>query len=113
MRLIAKHLQMPIWDKPASPCLSSRFPYGTAITNERLKQVDTVESFLYATGFRIFRARYYGDAVELELGKDELQKIQDESLKSGIRQTCLKAGFKEMSINPTEFRSGSLNTHLA
>lgn len=112
VRAVAKHLGLPIWNKPASPCLSSRFPYGTAITEERLKQVDAVESLLYQKGFKVFRARYFGETVKLELGAEEMQKIQEVSLKNLIEETCLKAGFKEMTIDSQGFKSGNLNQNI-
>ncbi|MDO8643823.1 MAG: ATP-dependent sacrificial sulfur transferase LarE [bacterium] len=112
VRKTAQALGLPIWDKPASPCLSSRFPYGTAIDAEKLEQVDRVESFLYTQGFRIFRARFYGEEVRLDLGEKETGFIQDKNIYQKVNETCLEAGFKKMTINPEGFRSGSLNTFL-
>ena len=67
MRALSRALGLPTWDKPQLACLSSRFPYGTEITPERLQRVDAFEDGLRALGFRQLRVRYHGDVARLEL----------------------------------------------
>ncbi len=72
IRRYSRELGLPTWDKPSSPCLSSRFPYGTEITLDRLKRIATCESFLKELRFREFRVRYHGDLARIEVAQAEL-----------------------------------------
>ena len=113
IRYLSKLLNLPTWDKPASACLSSRFPYGTEITSQRLDQVGRCEARLMTLGFRIFRARYHGDLVRLELGQNELERLyQDQTLRKQVNQACKEVGFKFVSIDLEGYRSGSANEAL-
>ena len=109
VRKLAQALGLPIWDKPASPCLSSRFPYGTTIDERKLKQVDTVESFLHANGLREFRARYFGEEVRLELGPEERRRFEEQGFRDSVAQLCRSAGFQTMTVDSDGIRSGRFN----
>src|SRR5262249_11546765 len=100
---------LPGHDKPASPCLASRFPYGTEITHGRLHQIEAAESVLRAAGFREFRVRYHGDTARLEIAREELARCDDEPLRRRLEERVRAAGFKTVQIARTGFRSGSLN----
>ena len=107
IRALSKQLGLPTWDKPQQPCLSSRIPYGTEVTAERLSQLARAEMALRQLGLREFRVRYHGEiarieVVEAELG--QLLRVRGEAV------AALKdAGFKFVSLDLEPFRSGRLN----
>ncbi len=96
-------------DKPAAPCLASRFPYGTAITHDRLRQVERAEETLRRLGFREFRVRFEGDAARLEIAADEIVRAIDPANRAAIAQGVRAAGFRRVVLDLDGFRSGSLN----
>jgi uncharacterized protein len=100
-------------DKPASPCLSSRFPYGTRITHEALEQVAAAESALRQRGFRDLRVRYLGATARVELASDEQARLADPVLRANVVDEIERLGFTAVEISPTPLRSGSLNDLLA
>ena len=75
IRILSKEMGLPTWDKPATACLSSRFPYGVEITPQRIRQVGQCEERLRMLGLRHFRARYHEELVRLELGQEELAAL--------------------------------------
>ena len=107
IRALSREIGLPVWDKPAAPCLSSRFPYGHEITPEKLKQVETGENFLKDLGFKIVRLRHFGTKARLELGRDEFVHVMDVSLRTQITEFILSLGFKTVVFEPYE--SGRLN----
>ncbi len=109
LRAISRALGLATWDKPASPCLSSRFPYGTAITLQRLRMVAVAEASLRALGFREVRVRFHDELARVEVGADELPRFADEALRAAAIGRVRDAGFREVTIDPRGFRSGSLN----
>ena len=112
IRELSQRSGLPTWEKPALPCLSSRFAYGTSISAERLSVVDQGEMILRDFGFRIFRVRYHGELVRLEFDSAELPKALNMTM-SNILLTRFKAlGFKYVTIDLEGYRSGSLNEVL-
>lgn len=112
IRCLSRDLGLPTWDKPSFACLSSRFPYGTRITEERLEKVGRGEDLLIELGFRQFRVRYHGDTVRIEVGPAEISRLVD----PGIRTTVVK-GFKELgfiyvTLDLEGYRTGSMNEAL-
>lgn len=103
---------LPTWDKPALPCLSSRFPYGTAISAEKLSVVDQGESILRDFGFRIFRVRYHEELVRLEFSPEELPKALNTTMAAILLEKFKGLGFKYVTIDLEGYRSGSLNEVL-
>lgn len=101
------------WDRPASPCLSSRFPYGTAITAAGLRMVATAEDALRALGFRTLRVRFHGDEARVEIAREELARLADPLLRSAAIDAVRAAGFGRVAIDPDGFRSGKLNDAIA
>ena len=97
------------WDKPASPCLSSRIAYGVPVTIERLSQVEKAEGVLREFGFCEFRVRVHGDLARIEISKQEMQRILDESLLNTISDRVGSFGFKFVTLDLKGFRSGSFN----
>lgn len=108
IRKLSRALKLPTWNKPAFACLSSRFPYGTAITNERVRQVGQAEDGLYRLGFRIVRVRYHGDVARLELGQEEFGLATGPLREEVLR--CIKAaGFVYVAVDLQGYRSGAMN----
>ena len=107
VRALSRELGLPTWDKPQLACLSSRFPYGTEITQERLRQVDGFEDALRALGFRQLRVRYHGDVARLEIDVADMPRAFD------AREAIVKAGrahgFTFVALDLAGFASGSLN----
>jgi pyridinium-3,5-biscarboxylic acid mononucleotide sulfurtransferase len=107
VRELARHLGLPVWDKPAMACLSSRVPHGTAITPELLRQIEGAEDVLVELGFSQFRVRHHGEIARIELPPEDFPRAaeQHQQLVEGIRE----AGYKFVTLDLAGFRSGSLN----
>lgn len=112
LRAISRTLGLATWDKPASPCLSSRFPYGSAITLDGLRQVAAAEQALHALGFREVRVRAHGEIARIELPVDELPRLADPALRAAAVGGVRAAGFRHVTVDLEGFRSGSLNEAL-
>lgn len=110
IRLISRTIyNLPTADKPPMACMSSRFPYGSRITREKLRQVETIENMLYEQGFRVFRARHHGDILRLELGPDELHLALRPHTRQTIVELAKQQGFVYVALDLEGFRSGSMN----
>jgi uncharacterized protein len=107
VRELALALGMPVWDKPAMACLSSRVPHGTPITPELLRQIENAEDTLVDLGFSQFRVRHHGDIARIELPPGDLLAALDrrEAIVDGVRA----AGYRFVALDLAGFRSGSLN----
>lgn len=110
IRQLCQRLGLPVWDKPASACLSSRFPYGTSITPERLLQVENAEDLLLKLGLRSCRVRYHGEIARIEVPAEDMSRVlaQAETVVTGLRA----AGFKYVTLDLAGYRRGSLNEGL-
>jgi uncharacterized protein len=107
VRELSKALGLPTWDKPQLACLSSRFPYGTEITPERLRQVDGFEEDLRKLGFRQLRVRYHESLARLELEPEALPRALEQ--REAILALGRQHGFTFVALDLAGFRSGSLN----
>jgi len=103
---------VPTWDKPASPCLSSRIAYGTPVTIERLAKVDRGEEILREFGFREFRVRHHDSLVRLEIAAAEMDRVLNKSLFEELALRFRELGFKYVTLDLEGFRSGSMNETL-
>lgn len=112
VRALAARLGLPSADKPAMPCLSSRFPYGAAITSDKLRQVEAAEAWLRARGFRDVRVRHHGDVARLEVERVEIARLASEPLRSECAEALRGLGFVHVAVDLTGFRSGALNEAL-
>jgi uncharacterized protein len=112
IRRYSRDLDLPTWDKPSSPCLSSRFPYGTEINLERLKQIGSCEIFMKDLSFREFRVRYHGDLARIEVSQNEIDRLFEKSIRDAIVKKFNEVGFRYVSLDLQGFRSGSLNEVL-
>ncbi len=109
VRNLARQLELPVWDKPAMPCLSSRIPYEQVVTPEKLKMIEQAEDFLIALGFTQLRVRHFGESARIELPSKDLPRFYKETLFEPTRQRFLEIGFKQVTVDPEGFRSGRLN----
>jgi len=112
VRALSKELGLSTWDKPQLACLSSRFPYGTEITPERLQQVDQLEDGMRALGFRQVRARWHGEVARLELDADALPRAVEPEIRAAILKLGRELGFTFVALDLAGFSSGSLNQLL-
>jgi pyridinium-3,5-biscarboxylic acid mononucleotide sulfurtransferase len=111
VRQLAAHWELPVWDKPATPCLSSRIAYGLAVTPERVRRVDDAEQFLRQEfGLREFRVRHEaGDLARIEVPLSELPRLIAPAARQAITQRFRQLGFKFVTLDLDGFRSGSMN----
>ena len=109
VRALSRALELPTWDKPQLACLSSRFPYGTEITPERLRRVDAFEDGLRALGFRQLRVRYHGDVARLELDVADMPRALEPRAREAIVTLGRAQGFTFVALDLAGFASGSLN----
>ncbi len=110
VRALAKDWGLPIWDKPATPCLSSRIAYGESVTVERLAMIDRAEQFLRAAGFPTVRVRYHkNDMARIEVPQADLPRLVQDDLRTRLTQYLQELGFKFVTLDLQGFRSGSLN----
>ena len=113
IRALSRAFGLPTWDKPAMACLSSRFPYGTPITPEKLRQVDQAEAFLRSLGFRELRVRHHGDLARLEIARAEMARLWEDGRADAIARHLRELGFRYVTVDLQGFRSGSLNEALS
>lgn len=112
IRALSRELGLRTWDKPQLACLSSRFPYGTHITPERLRRIDAFEDGLRALGFRQLRVRFHDAIARLELSRDEMLRALDPAVRDQIVALGHQLGFTYVALDLVGFRSGSLNEQL-
>lgn len=111
VRALALEWDLPVWDKPASPCLSSRVAYGEEVTPERLQMIDAAEQFLRNEGLRTVRVRYHkGDLARLEVPADAIAPLCEPQRRERLAKHLKSLGFKFITLDLEGFRSGSLNT---
>jgi pyridinium-3,5-biscarboxylic acid mononucleotide sulfurtransferase len=112
IRELSRRAGLPTWDRPASACLSSRIPYGTAVTIENIKTVEKGEEEIKALGFRQFRVRFHGEVVRIEIAKDELARALTSEMAARFTGIFKKLGFKYVTLDLEGYRQGSLNEVL-
>jgi uncharacterized protein len=109
VRALARELGVPSAEKPASPCLASRIPYGTAVDPVVLAQIDRAELALKGLGYRVLRVRHFGDLGRVELSADELDRALAPEGRAAVVSAVASAGYAAVEVDETPFRSGSLN----
>jgi uncharacterized protein len=113
VREISKELGLPTWDKPAFACLSSRFPYGTAITPDHLAHVDRAEMLLRDLGFRSFRVRFHdANTARIEVGPREIHRLLEDGIREMIVSHMKDLGFTYVTLDLQGYRTGSMNEVL-
>jgi uncharacterized protein len=110
VRDLARAWDLPTWDKPATPCLSSRIAYGEAVTPERVKMIDQAEHWLRQRGLRLLRVRYHkGDLARIEVPIEELPRLASPEVRAELVPAFRALGFQYVTLDLQGFRSGSLN----
>lgn len=110
VRAVARHWDLPTWDKPAAPCLSSRLAPGLTVTPERTRRVEEAEAYLRELGLRECRVRYHeGDLARVEVPVHEITRLAGEAVRAGLTREFRRLGFKFVTLDLDGFRSGSLN----
>lgn len=112
IRKLSRRAGLPTADKQAFACLASRFPYGTRITAERLRQIDSCEEFLLNHGFRTVRVRFHDDTARIEVDSRELPRLLDQALRTAITAHFRQAGFTYVAVDLEGYRTGSMNASL-
>jgi len=110
VRALARDLGLALWDKPASPCLASRIPYHSEVTEEKLAQVERAERVLHTRGFVVCRVRHHGDVARVEVPVEEHARLQ--AVWPDVVNEVVGAGFKSVELVEDGFKSGRLNDAL-
>ena len=112
IRALARRLGVPVWDKPAEACYSSRIPYGTPVTAEALRQIGRAERALRALGFRRVRVRHHETIARLELDPDDFPRLLDPALRARVIAAVRDAGYPLVTLDLQGYRTGSMNEAL-
>ena len=112
VREAARGLDLPVWDKPASACLASRIPYGTAVTAERLDQIGRFEAAIHALGFGQVRVRHHGRVARIEIEVGELERAAEPTTREALVTAGKAAGFQYVALDLGGYRMGSHNEVL-
>lgn len=112
IRALSRALGLATWSKPSFACLSSRFPYGTRITEERLDKVSRGEELLHGLGFRQFRVRYHGDTVRIEVAPEHIGAFLSDDVRSRVVEGFKEIGFIYVTLDLQGYRTGSMNEAL-
>jgi uncharacterized protein len=112
VRALSRAMGLPTWDLPASPCLSSRVPYGTAVTPVVLRTIERAAEAVRARGFREFRVRHLGPAARIEIAPAEMDRVADGAARAALEDAVRAAGYTEAAVDPEGYRRGRLNEDL-
>ena len=112
IRKLSKKHDLPTWDKPSSPCLSSRIAYGVPVTIERLSKVERGEKILRSYGLKEFRVRVHEEIVRLEISPAEMKKVLDLEITNQLAEKFRQLGFKYVTLDLHGYRSGAMNEIL-
>ena len=113
IRILSRYLGLPTWDKQSFACLSSRFPYGEEITEEKLSMVDRAEQFLLDLGFRQLRVRIHDRIARIELEPDQFGRFMEEDIRLKVYQKFKEIGFIYVTLDVLGYRTGSMNETLS
>ena len=112
IRELSRRAGLPTWDEPASACLSSRIPFHTEVTDEKLRTIERGEEALRGLGFRVFRVRHHDDLARIEIARDEMARALEPETAAAIVRALKDAGYKYVSLDLQGYRMGSLNEGL-
>jgi uncharacterized protein len=113
IRQLSRERGLPTWDRPASPCLASRIPYGTPVTGETLLKIYEGEKYLRGLGFRQLRLRHHGDVARIELDETDLARAVEEGTRQQIVSRLKALGYKYVTLDLAGYRTGSLNAGVS
>jgi uncharacterized protein len=109
IRELARQAELPVWDEPASACLSSRIPYHSEVTDAKLRMIERAEEVLRSVGFRVCRVRHHDTIARLEIGPDELPRILEPSIRDLVVKELTAIGYRHVTVDLQGYRMGSLN----
>ena len=112
IRALSRQAGLPTWDEPASACLSSRIPYQSEVTDEKLRMIEAAEQVLRDLGFRVCRVRHHDDLARVELGRDELARAVQPEVGLSIVRELKRIGYRYVTVDLQGYRTGSLNEGL-
>jgi pyridinium-3,5-biscarboxylic acid mononucleotide sulfurtransferase len=112
IRELARRAGLPIWDEPASACLSSRIPYASEVTEEKLAVIERAEEAVRGLGFRVFRVRHHDTLARLEIARDEMARALEPSVSQALVAALKAVGYQYVSLDLQGYRTGSLNEVL-
>jgi uncharacterized protein len=112
IRLLSRAAGLPTWDVPASACLSSRIPYGSEVTIDKLRMIEAAEDVVRALGFRVFRVRHHDTLARLEIAREEMPRALDPPVAERLVAGLKAAGYQHVTIDLQGYRLGSLNEVL-
>jgi uncharacterized protein len=112
IRQLSKERGLPTWDRPASPCLASRIPYGTAVTADSLKKIARGEAFLKSLGLRQLRLRHHGDIARIEIDEKDMPLMMRDDIRKKIVEEIKSLGYKYVALDLAGYRTGSLNAGI-
>jgi uncharacterized protein len=112
IRMLSRAAGLPTWDEPASACLSSRIPYTSEVTEEKLRAIEQAEEALRGLGFRVLRVRHHGTIARIELGRDEMGRALEPDVAQAIESSLKALGFQYVALDLHGYRAGSLNEGL-
>jgi len=112
IRELSRQAGLPTWDEPASACLSSRIPYHSDVTDEKLRTIERAEQALRALGFRVFRVRHHDDLARIEIARAEMPRALEPDVAAAIVRALKEAGYRYVSLDLQGYRTGSLNEGL-
>ena len=109
IRELSRQVGLPVWNKEALACLSSRFPYGEKIDLQKLKMVDEIENYLQDLGFTNIRARHINETLKIEVNPAEISRFFNETIRKKVIQRAKKIGYQYITVDLEGYRQGSLN----
>ena len=112
IRELSRLAGLPVWDEPASACLSSRIPYHSEVTPEKLRRIERGEEALHALGFRVCRVRHYDTLAKVEVAREDLPRALEPEMHEVIVRDLRAVGYESVAIDPQGYRTGSLNEGL-
>src|SRR3954453_16648538 len=112
IRELSHRAGLPPWDEPASACLSSRIPYHSEVTDEKLRMIERAEDVLHDLGFRVCRVRHHDQLARLEIGLDELPRALEPAVRERLLSELKAIGYAHVTIDLQGYRMGSLNEGL-
>lgn len=112
IRELSRQQGLPTWNQPASACLSSRIPYGSPVTREKLRMIDEGEQMMRTLGFSQTRVRHHGDIARIEIAREEMSKALDIDVFDRLSSEFKKIGFRFVAIDVDGYRTGALNSIL-
>jgi pyridinium-3,5-biscarboxylic acid mononucleotide sulfurtransferase len=112
IRALSRHAGLPTWDEPAPACLSSRIPYHTEVTDEKLRTIERAEQVLRDLGFRVCRVRHHDELARIEIARDDMPRALEPDTNRAIVRELKALGYRYVSLDLQGYRTGSLNEGL-